>query len=126
MGTGRTSNRASPLSRESRVTHLSYEEVDFKLRSLAEQIKLTKNVDGIWPKYDTDYTAAALLAYFLSVPIVMNGDVYSHYSGQGIDISLVKKNSWTDLYNDNTELFIDEVEVDENGNFQKVTLPWQK
>ena len=56
----------------------------------------------------------------------MNGDVYSHYSGQGIDISLVKKNSWNDIYNDNTELFIDEVEVDENGNFQKVTLPWQK
>lgn len=81
---------------------------------------------AIWPKYSTDYVAASLLSYFLNVPIDISGHTYSHYSGQAIDIALVKKNSWNEHYNDNTQYFIDEVEVDEQNNFMKVTLPWQK
>lgn len=126
MGTGSTTDRGISISRESAVTHLSYEELDYKLRSLAQQIRMREKVTAIWPVHETDYPSASLLAYFLKVSIASNGLRYSHYSGQGVDIALVKKNSWTDHYNDNTKYFIDEVYVDEQNNFQKVTLPWQK
>ena len=126
MGTGSNSNGGISVSRESAVTHLSYEELDFKLRSLAEQIRMREVADAVWPVNKYDYVSTSLLAHFLKVPIDPSGLRYSHYSGEGVDISLVKKNSWTDHYNDNTKYFIDEVMVDENNNFQKVTLPWQK
>jgi hypothetical protein len=87
---------------------------------------MREKITAIWPKFETDYVAASLLAYFLKVPLRIDGHTYSHYSGPGIDISLVKKNSWTEHYNDSTKYFIDEVMVDENNQFQKVTLPWQK
>ena len=126
MGTGSTQDRGTPLSRESRLTHLSYEELELKLRQLAEQIRSREKPVAVWPKYESDYVSASLLAYFLKVPIRQDGLFYSHYSAQGIEIALVKKNSWTEHYKDNTKYFIDEVEVDESGNFMKVTLPWQK
>ena len=126
MGTGSTQSGGISASKQSKLTHLSYEELDYKLRSLAEQIRMREKVTAIWPKFETDYVAASLLAYFLKVPLRIDGLTYSHYSGPGIDSALVKKNSWTEHYNDNTKYFIDEVMVDEQNNFQKVTLPWQK
>ena len=126
MGSGSTQDRGMPVSRESAVTHVSYEELDYKLRSLAEQIQMREKVTAVWPKHESDYVSASLLAHFLNVPLRLDGITYSHYSGPGVEVSLVKKNSWTEHYNDNTKYFIDEVMVDEQNNFMRVTLPWQK
>lgn len=112
---------------QSQVRHLSWEEVNTYVQSLASMIN-TDGLIGIRPLDPyTDSIPAAILAYNLKLPLLQNGGkCFSVYSDISVDYCLFKKEYPSDHYNNSTNYYVDVVKVDEEGNYQQITFPWKK
>lgn len=114
------------IRKQSAIRHLSYEELDLLVRNLAEQIKVKGiRVVGIQPKSVEDVVPSYLLANFLQVPYG-NGSVFSLYSDYVSDFCLFKLIYDSDHYNKDIKAHVEEIEVENDHSYQKVTMPWRK
>lgn len=111
------------LLKQSKIRHISYLELDGMLRDLAERVR--GSVKGIKPQTSRDYIPAALLANFLNVPLGQ-GTEFSIYSDATTEICLFKKEYESEHYNRTVKHYIDIVQVEVDGNYQKITFEWEK
>jgi hypothetical protein len=114
------------LRKQSAVRHLSYQELDGMLRALSEQIRSRTRVTSLTPNTPNDTTVVHLLADMMQLPVTDSGTRVSFYSQVGSEFCFFKLNFTSDLYNREVKGYIDEIEVNDDQTYQKVTLPWKK
>ena len=113
--------------KQSQVRHISWEELDEMIRSLAGVINRTKYNAVCAADPSQDSIPAAMLAVNTGLPLQANGDlVFSVYSDFQVKACLFKKNYSSEHYNNENVKYLEDLEVDEEGKFQTITFPWQK
>lgn len=109
------------------IRHLSYEEMDTSLRDLAERVRSQIQIDSLAPTDDQSTIACALLCNFIGIPMDMNStNKFAIYSDRQPEVCMFKKKYETEHYNNRRMVFLEEVEVDTQGHFTRVTFPWKK
>ena len=117
---------------QSQVRHLSWEELNEMIASLANQIKFAEKVECVNFLYKDDTILAALLALHLGLPLHTSVDTkksgclkFSTYSETNVDCCLFRKKHFVEHYNHDVKYFIEEIEVEEDGYMTKTTMPWK-
>ena len=115
------------LRPKSMIKHVSFVEFTQMINVLAYRVESSGlNIKGIHPLTIDDMIPAAHLAYKLNVPILDNTTKFSIYSDSLPDICMFKKNYESDLYNNDKSIYLETVDVSQDGYHQKVVFEWMK
>lgn len=112
------------LKTQTSVIHLSWEEVYEMTLNLADQMRANppKSICGL---NRVDEPIAAMLAYTLDIPVDKNGEKFTISNGMGMPYCFYIQNWNSEHFNRTCKASLYTLE-EENEQFTKITVPWQK
>ena len=109
------------------VRHLSYEQLDMLLRSLAESVASDTTIASLWHSGNSDdIIMVHLLSTFSEKPIDPQGTRFSLFGDITTPICLFRKIHTSSLYNKSVKHYIEDIYQEDDESFMRITLPWKK
>ena len=116
------------LHKSTSIKHLSYQELDAKLRDLAELMRSKGQPISLKPAALDETIVTHLLSHFSGYPVYdLPTSLRVSLIGEiGSDVCVYKKNYTSEHYNRSMQFYVDELFQEEDETFTQITLPWKK
>ena len=115
------------IRKQTAVRHISWEELSDMCNSIAGQLRFGPTVYGICPIDARSTIPAFMIAHKLGVHMVQSGGVlFGITSERRPEACFFHLEHQSEHFTSPTKYRIETLEIDIEGEFQKVTMPWEK
>ena len=112
--------------KQSAVRHISWIELMDMCDSIVGQLKFGPRINSICPVDTRSEIPARIIAYKLDIPVDRNGLTFGITSELRPKACFFQLESENEFVNNEAKTKIETIPVDIEGEYQKITMPWEK